>query len=250
MQVIGRLRPGVTLDQAKADMAGIADRIATIAPDTNKGWGVTIEPLHSAIVGPELRTTSLVLAGVVGFVLLMACANVANLLLARGLGRSREIAVRAALGGSRRRIVQQLLTESLLLASIGGACGLALAWAAVRAAPSLIPRGTLPQGIVLAFDARVALVAALLTFGTTLLFGFVPAWQAAAVPLAEATSAGGRGSTRRAGRLRAALVVGEVAAAVLLLTGAGLLVRTLIALNGVDPGFRAEKVLTVQVGCR
>jgi putative ABC transport system permease protein len=247
MQVIGRLKPDVTLDQAQADMAGVADRIATIAPDTNKGWGVTIEPLHTAIVGPELRTTSLVLAGVVGFVLLMACANVANLLLARGLGRSREIAVRAALGGSRRRIVQQLLTESLLLASIGGACGLALAWAAVRAAPSLIPRGTLPQGIVLAFDARVALVAALLTFGTTLLFGFVPAWQAAAVPLAEATNAGGRGSTRRAGRLRAALVVAEVAAAVLLLSGAGLLVRTLVALNGIDPGFRAERVLTLQV---
>src|SRR4029079_14433398 len=113
MQVIGRLRPGVTLDQDRADMAGVPDRIATVAPDTNKGCGVTIEPLHSAIVTSELRTTSLVLAGVVGFVLLMACANVANLLLARGLGRSREIAVRAALGGSRRRVGHHAITESV-----------------------------------------------------------------------------------------------------------------------------------------
>ncbi len=248
MQVIGRLKPGATLEQAQADMAGVADRIASIAPDTNKGWGVTIEPLRGAIVGPELRTTSLVLAGVVSFVLLMACANVANLLLARGLSRSREIAVRAALGGSRTRIIQQLLTESLLLAAIGGASGLALAWAAVRTAPALIPRGTLPEAIVLSFDARVALVAALLTVSTALLFGMVPAWQASSVPLAEMTSAGGRGSTKRAGGLRAALVIGEVAAAVLLLTGAGLLVRTLIALNSVDPGFRAAHVLTMQLG--
>ena len=248
MQVIGRLKPDVTLEQAKADIAGIAGHISEIAPDTNKGVGITMEPLRGAIVGPELRTTSLVLAGVVGFVLLMACANVANLLLARGLGRSREIAVRAALGGSRWRIIRQLLTESLLLASIGGASGLALAWAAVRAAPSLIPRGTLPQAIVLTFDARVALVAAALTLATALLFGLIPAWQASGVPLAEMTSAGGRGSTRRAGGLRAALVVAEVAAAVLLLSGAGLLVRTLVALNSVDPGFHAERVLTMQLG--
>jgi putative ABC transport system permease protein len=247
MQVVARLKPGETLEQAQADMAGVADRIASIAPDTNKGWGVTIEPLRGAIVGPELRTTSLVLAGVVSFVLLMACANVANLLLARGLSRSREIAVRAALGGSRTRIIQQLLTESLLLAIIGGACGMALAWATVRVAPSLIPRGTLPQAIVLTFDGRVALVAGLLTVATALLFGMVPAWQASSVPLAEMTSAGGRGSTKSAGGLRAALVVGEVAAAVLLLAGAGLLVRTLMALNGIDPGFRAERVLTLQL---
>jgi putative ABC transport system permease protein len=247
MQVIGRLKAGATLEQARADMGGIADRIAVAAPDTNKGWGITIEPLRGAIVGPELRTTSLVLAGVVSFVLLMACANVANLLLARGLSRTREIAVRSALGGSRRRIVQQLLVESLLLAIAGGTVGMAIAWATVRVAPSLIPPGTLPQGIVLTFDARVAVVAALVTAGTALLFGLFPAWHASAVPLAEMTSAGGRGSTRSAGGLRAALVVGEVAAAVLLLSGAGLLIRTLIALNNIDPGFRAENVLTVQV---
>ena len=248
MQVVGRLKPGVTLAAARTDMAGVADRIAIVAPDTNKGWGVTIEPLRDAIVGQELRTTSLVLAGVVSFVLLMACANVANLLLARGLARSREIAVRAALGGSRRRIMQQLLTESLLLAGIGGACGLGLAWAALRIAPSLIPRGTLPPGMVVAFDARVAAAAALLTVGTALLFGTVPAWQASTGPLAGMTAAGGRGSTKHAGGVRAALVVGEVAAAVLLLAGAGLLTRTLIALNAIDPGFRAERVLTLQVG--
>jgi putative ABC transport system permease protein len=247
MQVIGRLKPGATIEQARADMTGIADHIGEIAPDTNKGWGVTIEPLRDGIVGADLKTTSLVLAGVVGFVLLMACANVANLLLARGLGRAREIAVRAALGGSRARIVQQLLTESLLLAAIGGGCGVALAWAAVRFAPVVIPARTLPEAVVLAFDSRVATMAFALTLGTALLFGLVPAWQASAAPLAEMAS-GGRGSTRHAGGLRAALVVAEVAAAVLLLSGAGLLVRTLIAINRVDPGFRAANLLTLQVG--
>jgi putative ABC transport system permease protein len=248
LQVIGLRKPDVTIEQARADMAGIAGRIAAIAPDTNKDWGVTIEPLRDAVVGQELRTTSIVLAGVVAFVLLMACANVANLLLARGLGRTREIAVRAALGGSRWRIIRQLLTESLLLAFIGGACGLALAWTAVRVAPSLIPRGTLPQAIDLVFDVRLALASVSLTLVTALLFGLVPAWQASAVPLAEMTSAGGRGSTRKAGGLRAVLVIAEVAAAVLLLSGAGLLVRTLLAMNRIDAGFRADRVLTMQVG--
>jgi putative ABC transport system permease protein len=248
LQVVGRLRPGVTLDQARADMASIGEEIARLWPETNKGWGVTIEPLHDAVVGADLRTTSLVLAGVVGFVLLMACANVANLLLARGLGRSREIAVRAALGCSRARIAGHLFAESLLLAILGGAAGLALAWGSVRAAPSIIPPGTIPQSIVLAFDVRVALVAAVLTLGTAVLFGLAPAWQALNIPLASTMNAGGRGATRGISALRTALVVGEVAVAVLLLSGAGLLVRTLMAMNQIDPGFRADHVLTGSIG--
>jgi predicted permease len=247
LQVIGRLKTGVTLEQARADMGGIATEISRLWPDTNKGWDVTIEPLHDAIVGEELRRTSLVLAGVVGFVLLMACANVANLLLARGLGRSREIAVRAALGASRARLAGQLFVESLLLAVLGGSSGLAVAWASIRVAPSLIPPGTIPQGIALAFDLRVALATAAVTLATAVLFGFVPAWQASGVPLTSPLNASGRGATRAAGRLRSALVVGEVAVAVLLLSGAGLLVRTLVAMNTVDRGFHADHVLTASM---
>src|SRR5207247_11471321 len=123
LQVIGRMKPGVTIEQARADMASIGREIGRLWPDTNKDWGIQIDPLREDIVRADLRTTSLVLAGVVAFVLLMACANVASLLLARGLGRAREIAVRAALGGSRGRIVAQLFAENLLLAGIGGAAG-------------------------------------------------------------------------------------------------------------------------------
>jgi putative ABC transport system permease protein len=189
-----------------------------------------------------------VLAGVVGFVLLMACANVANLLLARGIGRSREIAVRAAIGGSRARIVRQLLVESLLLASIGGAGGLLAAWMAVRAAPSLIPPDTLPQSIVLLFDARVSAIAAALTIAAAVVAGLAPAWQASHAPPADALASGGRTATRTGTRLRSMLVVSEVAAAVLVLTGAGLLVRTLVAMDRADPGYRAERVLTGSIG--
>jgi putative ABC transport system permease protein len=250
LQVIGRLKPDVTIAQAQSELAAIAERLARAAPDTNRGVGVTLEPLQQAIVGDELKTTTLVLGGVVTFVLLLACANIANLILARGVGRARELAVRAAIGGSRIRIMRQLITESLVLGIAGGAAGLALSWAILRAAPAMIPARVIPESIVLGLHWRVALFAIALTLSTTVLVGLFPAWHAVRVPLAEAIAAGGRGSTDRAGRMRTALAAIEIAAALLLLTGAGLFVRTLMALNRQDPGYRAEHVVTMSIGRR
>ena len=247
LQVIGRLKPGVTKTQAEADMAGIASHIAAISPATNKGWGITIDPLRESLVGDDLKSTSFVLGGIVGFVLLMACANVANLLLARGVGRAREIAVRAALGSGRGRILRQLVTESLLLASIGGAAGLALSAAAIRLAPSFMPKGTLPPGIALTLDWRVASFGLLLTIGTGVVFGLAPAWHASEVPLSAALATGRSSASRRTRLLRSSLAVIEVAVAVVLLAGAGLLIRTLVALDAVDSGATAHSVLTMIV---
>jgi putative ABC transport system permease protein len=248
LQVIARLKPDVDLDRARADMNVVTENIERAAPDTNKGLRATIDPIQVAIVGDELRTTSLVLGSIVIFVLLLACANVANLLLARGIGRTREIAVRAALGGSRSRILRQLLTESVLLASLGGAGGLALSWVILRVAPSVVPPRTIPESIVLGLDGRVAAFGVMVTFATALVFGVAPAWHGASIPLVGAMSVGGRGASDRAGRLRQALAVLEIAAALLLMTGAGVLLRTLWSLNSVDGGYRADHVLTMSVG--
>jgi putative ABC transport system permease protein len=155
LRVVARLKPGVSLDQARAGMAPVAANIARSSPETNKDWTINIEPLRQAIVGRELRVTSLMLAAVAGFVLLMACANIANLLLARGVGRTREMAVRASLGGSPARILRQLLTESVLLSAIGGAAGFGLAIVLLDTAPSWLPAGTLPVSLALMFDARL-----------------------------------------------------------------------------------------------
>ncbi|HEY6391840.1 MAG TPA: ABC transporter permease, partial [Bryobacteraceae bacterium] len=185
LQVLGRLKRGVSLDGAKAGMGVVAENIARISPATNKGWGITIEPLRDALSDRDLRVTSLVLAGVVGFVLLMACANVAGLMLARGAGRQREIAVRASLGGSRVRILRQFLTESTLLGLLGGIAGVALAWTILRAAPSFLPPGLLPVSWQLGLDARVLVFAAVITLATGLLFGFAPAWHAARTSISD-----------------------------------------------------------------
>ena len=248
LRVIARLRPDVTIDQAQADLNGIADRIAGEAPETNRGVGAAIVPLHTAIVGEELRATSLVLGGIVTFVLLLACANVANLILARGVGRTREIAVRAAIGGSRARIVRQLVTESLVLGVLGGGAGLLLSSIILRVAPALIPARTIPEPLVLGFDWRLAAFAVVLTLVTALLVGLIPAWQAVRVPLVESLAAGGRGTTDGAGRIRTVLAAIEVAAALLLLIGAGLFGRTLMAMNRDDPGYRADSVVTMAIG--
>ena len=247
LRVFARLKPAVTVDQARTSMNVLGENLARDFPATNKGWGISMLPLHDATVGDNLRTTSLVLAGVVGLVLLMACANVANLLLARGAGRSREIAVRAALGGSRGRILSQLLTESSLLAVLGGAVGIALAWVVVIGAPKFLPASTLPPGVRLTLDARLIAFSGALTMFTGLLFGFAPAWQATRTSLCDALRAGGRSATEGMGAFRSALAASEIAVAVMLAAGAGLLLRTLVSLDHVDTGIHADHVLTAQL---
>jgi putative ABC transport system permease protein len=247
LQVLGRVKPGVSLEQAQAAMNAIAAGIARVAPDTNKNWGIALQPLHSAVVGGELRSTSLVLAAVVAFVLLMACANIANLMLARGSARTREMAVRASLGASRMQLVRQLLTESLLLATLGGAAGLALGGALIRVAPRLIPPGVLPPGLVLALDLRVVAFTVLASLGAGILFGLAPAWQVTRGALAAGLRTSGRALSFGNTRLLSGIATAEVAIAVIIVTGAGLFLRTLDRLGQVDTGYRADRVLTATV---
>jgi putative ABC transport system permease protein len=243
LTVIARLKPGVSLDQAQADLDVIARRLAQRFPEDNKGHGAAVQPLRGALTGRDVQLTALVLLGVVGFVLLMCCANVASLLLAQATGRVRELAVRAALGAGGRRVAAQLLTESLVLASIGGLFAGGLTSALLAAAPSLVPPGVLPDAVKVAFDGRVAAACAATTLLVGILFGLAPAWQSTRGRLAEAVSAEGR-STRRGSWLRGTLVSVQVAVAVLVLCGAGLLLRTLITLQNMDSGFRESEVLT------
>ena len=175
--VIGRIKPGVSPDAAQRDMTAIGNRNAELFPDTNKGHDPTLQPMREALIGSETRLTSILLLGVVGFVLLMCCANVANLLLARTAARGRELAVRAALGATRRRIIAQLLTESLVLSTLGGILSLAVGWAILHAAPTLVPPGLLPGTVALSFDARVIAFCAVTAFAVGLVFGLAPAWQ-------------------------------------------------------------------------
>ncbi|HEX5108172.1 MAG TPA: ABC transporter permease [Vicinamibacterales bacterium] len=242
MRVIGRLEQGTTLDAAASDMNTIADGIARESPATNRGHGVAIEPLRDALIGRELRLTALLLLGVVTFVLLLCCANVANLFLSRTTARARELAVRSALGAGRARIVAQLLTESMVLAALGGAAGVAVGAAILRIAPSMIPPGLLPPTMVLGFNGRVVAFCTSAAVAIALMVGLAPACRATSRSLLQ--QLGGRGTTAHSTRFRSVLVGAEIAVAVLLLCGAGLLLRTLVMLDRVDPGHRAGDALT------
>ena len=252
-QALGRLKPGVTLQQADA-------RLNASAADYRKKFPTAIGPQNSfgvrrirdAIVGPQTRQSLLVYGGAVSFVLLIACANVANLLLVRATGRRREIAIRAAIGGSRGRIIRQLLTESVVLSLIGGVLGLFLGWAGIRALLSINTAG-LPRvgenGSLVGLDWPVVAFTLAVSLLTGLIFGLVPALHSSKADLTATLkeSAGRSGTGFRQNKVRSALVVVEVALALVLLIGSALLIRTAVALGRVDPGFDTSNVLTLKM---
>jgi putative ABC transport system permease protein len=249
LRVVARLKPGSRVDAAQSELAVLADRLARAHGDERLGRLVTVSPMRAFLVGDELRRTSMLFLGVVACVLLLCCANVANLLLTRASARSREMAVRSAVGAGRRRIARQLLTESLVLAAFGGMFGAAFGAAILAAAPNAIPPGLLPGAVTLEFDARLVAFCGVASLVVGVLFGLAPAWQSAHVSQAQALASEGRSSTGRGGRVRQLLVVAQAAAAVLLLCGAGLLLRTVLVLDGFSSGVGAasESVLTMDV---
>jgi predicted permease len=242
LQGIGRLKPGVTLAQAQADLEGVMRRLAEVYPEANRGIGAAVIPLKERLindVGPSLWT----LLGAVGFVLLIACVNVSNLLLARATGRTREFAIRAALGAGQWRLLRQSLTESTLLALAGGGLGLLLAALGTRAALDALPTG-LPRADEVGLDARVLLFTTAVSLLTGLLAGLAPALKTSQRRLSETLKESGRGAGGGRHRAQGVLVAVEVALALVLLVGAGLMIRSLSALWNVDPGFRPDNVLT------
>ena len=244
--VYGKLKPGVTLAQANAEMRTIAQRMASTDPQ-NQGWGAEVHALHGILVG-DVRRLLLVLLGSVGLMLLIGCVNIANLLLARSVARSREFAIRVALGAGRGQLIRQLLTESLLLCLAGGLGGVLLAafglQALIRLSPPDLPR--IWEGVHL--DGTTLAYTAVITLTTGVLFGFMPTWQSASPSVAHALMESARGSASLARRrLRATLVVGEVALSVVLLIGAGLMIRTFSRLLTQNLGFNPEQVVTMNV---
>jgi predicted permease len=242
MNSIGRLKPGVTIQQARAEMDRIAENLATAYPEADKGSGIALVPLKTDVVG-DVKGILLVLLGAVSFVLLIACANVANLLLARSTGRAREFAIRSALGASPARVIRQLLTESVMLGIAGGGIGLLLAKLGVRGLLAALPEN-MPRADEIALDGHVLLYTLGISLLTGIVFGLIPALKAMRPDMHETLKEGGRGSSGARHRTQSAFIVVEMAMAVVLLIGAGLMIRTLAALWNINPGFDPHNVLT------
>jgi putative ABC transport system permease protein len=246
--VVARMKPGVTIAQANADMDAVTRHIAEVYPKSNKGWGASVEPLQNDFLNRDLRAALWLLLGAVGFVLLIACANVANLLMARATTRQKEVAVRASLGASRQRLFSQFLAESIALASMGGVLGIALAWALLKAIMAMMPPFTLPSEADVRLNGPVLLFTVAATMFAGILFGCAPALQAARMNLNEVLKEGGR-SASGSGRhgLRRSLVIAEFALALSLLAGGGLALHSLWNVAHVDLGFRSDHILTFSI---
>jgi predicted permease len=243
--VIARLNPGITLKQAQAEMNTISDRLQQLYPDDDKGWGAIVVPLHDDLVA-DVRPALLVLLGAVAFVLLIACANVANLALAKSFNRQKEIAIRTALGATSARVLRQILTETVLLALAGGALGLTYAHFAVRLIVAFLA-DKLPRSIDVGLDSQVLVFTAIISVVTGIVAGALPAWRLTRREVSQALKQGlGRTDADSSGqRTRSILVVSEVAFSLLLLVGAGLMIRSFQKLRGVNPGFDSRNVLTM-----
>ena len=252
--VVGRLRDGVSLGEARAAMETLGQQLEEERPEFNAGWGISVFPLHNDLVGLSVNRSLvgslplllLILMGAVSFVLLIACANVANLLLARAAGREREMAVRAALGAGRGRLIRQLFTESLLLAVLGGLGGVALGYAGLKGLLAIAP-AEIPTFVNIALDGRVLGFTVFVSILTGILFGLAPALGSSSPDLLGTLREGGRSGGGLRPWLRNLLVVSEVALALILLTGAGLMLRSFLGLITLDPGFDARNVLTFQI---
>jgi putative ABC transport system permease protein len=243
--VMGRLKPGVTVKQAQQNMDAVTAHIAEVYPKSDKGWGSYVEPLKNDFLPKERIQMLWLLMGAVGFVLLIACVNVANLLLARGMTRQKELAVRSAVGASRKTIVAQLLTESVVLALAGGALGVGVGYAMLQGLIAVMPQDTLPSEADLRLNLPILLFTLLATTIAGLMAGSVPAWYASRVDPGEALKEGGRtGTSAGKHRLRRVLVVGEFTLALVLLAGAGLAIHSFWNLTRVDLGVKTDHVLT------
>ncbi len=246
-RVVARLKDGVIVSQAQGEMNTISERLAKDYPDSSGGTGVVLVPLHTQIVGTYQKPLVILLV-VVGFILLIACANVANLMMARTAARDREIAIRRAMGAGRFRLIRQLLTESVLLAVLGGTLGVLLATWGVQILLSFTPK-EIPRLEAVSVDRWALLFTFAVSIGTGVLFGLAPAWHARNLSLNETLREGGRGiaGQARVRRMRGLLVVSEIALAVILLVGAGLMLKSFQRLSDVDPGFNPDHLLTMSV---